>query len=692
MFNRSGFNRTAFNKPSSAFLDLSADITTRTSASGQLSLDFTMVVDITVVTSAGGRLNNAMALYPTFEGTSTTFKAQVEVEHIETLQRSMNAPVREIFGMVEITYTDPFNDFSLEFAASEQAYNTRLPDLADGVAGPRYKWFNLHENKLDGSYHPIGTAQNRAETVGWWGTTFSDSTGRFSKPPMITITFSSRALVSLSVSGDPLFENMPVDFDIKAYDSRDVLVLTKAVTGNTLYTWFEAITPLYDVTKLELIVRRINKPNTTPKITEFFTAIKEVYEGNIVANIELLEETGYTSGSLPMGNVSSNEIDITLSNIDRRFDLNNKDSILYGYVKRNRQVKAWLGAMVYGSIQWAPLGTFWTTQWDIRKDSLTATLVARDRLELMRRTYYERTLLRLNQNAYVLFEDILADAGLLSDEYIIDTSLMEISIPFAWFERMTHRDALQRLASFAPIQVYCTKDNIIKVDYKAKPTSVSAVMDDDVNVISANYPLAVVEQVNSISVTHKKRAVSDETIELVNGAGTVVPPGRNIISFIFSQLPAYSVDSPQFTAVSGVSIVGTNAYNYGIDIEFNNTTGANQTMSSLIIKGRVLSTQSEQVLTVEDSNLIQEDGRITQEVAHDFIQSEVFAKSLAEDLLNTYKSSRYDVTLETRGDITVPLNGKLLVLDGDAQTSYTMTRQSLRWDGSLSATVEGKKL
>ncbi|HHV41481.1 MAG TPA: hypothetical protein GXX72_01345 [Clostridiaceae bacterium] len=65
-----------------------------------------------------------------------------------------------------------------------------------------------------------------------------------------------------------------------------------------------------------------------------------------IISINLLEEREVSQGSLPVGNISANEIDIRLNNESRKFDAGNRQSPLYQLLKANRRIKAWLGADV----------------------------------------------------------------------------------------------------------------------------------------------------------------------------------------------------------------------------------------------------------------------------------------------------------------------------------------------------------
>jgi len=96
--------------------------------------------------------------------------------------------------------------------------------------------------------------------------------------------------------------------------------------------------------------------------------------------------------------------------------------------------------------EYVPLGTFWSLDWDSPDDTLEAIVTARDRMELLRKGTYQTAQVLQNKSLYELAESVLQDAGISPDEYIIDTDLQNIIVPYAWFAPVSHREALRRIA------------------------------------------------------------------------------------------------------------------------------------------------------------------------------------------------------------------------------------------------------
>jgi len=275
----------------------------------------------------------------------------------------MKADRRHIEARVVIDYTDPFIDQSIEIEASEQANVSYPQQSADSVDQTTRKYACLDGtwDLTSGEYHLAPSAdQLTQQQFGWWGAQFADQDGYFAEPyPTLTVTHLPRPIRQLKVVGDTAREEYPVDFTIKLYAQDDTLLKTETVTGNDQVSWQKALEPeVLDVAKQELVITRWSLPGTCAKIVEFFTSIREVYETGDLVSLRLLEEREASQGSLPVGNISANEVTIVLNNEDKKFDIYNEQSPLKNLLKPNRRIQVWIGADI--EIRWEQLaGKTW---------------------------------------------------------------------------------------------------------------------------------------------------------------------------------------------------------------------------------------------------------------------------------------------------------------------------------------------
>jgi hypothetical protein len=330
----------------------------------------------------------------------------------EDFQNKISASERQVFGRVVIDYTSPFLDESIEVSASEQANASFPAQTADSVPEPFAKIASLDGSwVLDGSYTLAPATSEEAETkqLGWWGKQLAGTAGAFVAPyPTLTVTFFSRPITRLQVVGDSKRGEYPVDFTIRLYDGADTLLHTETVTGNSAVTWSKTLSSaITQVTKMELEITRWSHASRQVKILEFFTSIQETYEGDDIIFIHLLEEREASQGSLPVGVVTSNELDIRLDNSNRKFDAGNTASPLYNLLKPNRRIRAWLGVESgSGEKEMVPLGTFWSGDWSAPEDGIYAQTTGRDRLELLRRSEFRTRVLSFDGANNHLFINI----------------------------------------------------------------------------------------------------------------------------------------------------------------------------------------------------------------------------------------------------------------------------------------------
>src|SRR5690606_6290255 len=254
----------------------------------------------------------------------------------------------------------------------------------------------------------------------------------------------------------------PTEFAIRLYGPDGTLLRERAVTDNAEIQFYELLdSPVLDVTRQELEIRAWSHPGRHAKILEFFTSLQETYEGSDLLELRLLEESETGSG-VGIGGETINELTVRLVNREGRYDVSNTSALVRGWLRPNRRVRAWLGAEVGDEIEWVPLGTYWSGDWD--SQDLEATVRARDRLELLRRTSYWPGPLRQNVSLYALAEDVMRSAELPPEWYWIDPALQDIVVPWGWVPPGSHRDALRVIAEAGMARVYCDRDGILRIE------------------------------------------------------------------------------------------------------------------------------------------------------------------------------------------------------------------------------------
>lgn len=636
---------------------------------------------------------------------------------------AMRAQRRQVLAKVVIDYTDPLIDQSIQVDASERARISWPEQTADGLTQAPYMWASLDGSwTLDQFRRPMPDTEELADLyqVGWWGEQIAGIGGAFAEPyPTLTVSHIPRPIHSLKVVADAMQGDYPVDFAIRLKDELGTILHEEIVTANTEIAWSKMLdAPVLDVASQELEIHKWSHEGRQAKILEFFSSVQQTHEDDLIA-VSLLEEREVSQGSLPVGNISSNEIVVRLSNEDRRFDPDNDSSPLYGLIKPNRRVRAWLGAEINGEIEWVPLGTFWAIDWDTQDDTLEAQVRARDRLELLRKSTFEPGAVEQDVSLYSLAEAVLRDAGLKEDEYAIDEGLNDIIIPWAWMGPTTHRDALKIIAGASAAVVYCDRDGKIRV---TKPALDELAPGEAYYIQGASFPAEFVEGgaerhgigpddyfsplrtpsrqdevANEIVVTTQPLKPADIAQEVYRSSMPITIPAGEIVTVTarYNQPPVIGAMASLDMPPAGVSIVDVAYYAWGARVSMENT-GDEIAEATLVVTGRPLTVQSAEHIIMRDDDGIADLGVLRYEYpANPLVQTLTQAQAIATGLLSSAKYARRDIEMEWRGNPALELGDPIAVVtdaERDRRSEYAVIRQELDWAGYLRARLTGRRI
>lgn len=612
----------------------------------------------------------------------------------------IKASFRNVLGKVVIDYTDPFIDQSITPTVNEQANVSYPAQTADAVIEPPYKWASLDGSwVLDGTYHLApGVSDAYENQMGWWGSSLAAAGGAFSVPyPKLTVTFFSRPVHSLKVVGDSKRGEYPVDFEIKLYRAGDVLMHTQTVTGNALVNWNLAITPVTEVVKMTLEISKWSHVGRQVKILEFFTSIQETYEGDDVLMIHLLEERDVSQGSLPVGNISANELAIRLDNTDHRFDAGNTTSPLYQLLKANRKIRAWLGVQLSDlSIEYVPLGTFWSGDWQVQDGDVWAYTEGRDRLELLRKSTYSTSQVTVDTTLYNLAVAVLQDAGLTTSEYWVDTELQTYPVPYAWFEPQSHREALRKIAEACMGQVYCDRGGIIRIE---GPSFLAGKVVSDLTITSDDYfsqdqPVKWSEIANYIEVETQplRPALVAEEVYRSNSPVNVPAASQKSLTLYYNNPPCIEAVASLEGATNTV-IQSATYYAWGADITLSNPGGLAENVT-VVINAKPLRILNKERAIAQDAASITDNGKLKYTFPENpLVQTLTMAQAIADKLLATFKDPRRDIELNWRGNPALQLADRITAPDyKNVNTAdFHVIYQALEFDGALQSVIRGRR-
>ena len=515
--------------------------------------------------------------------------------------------------------------------------------------------------------------------------------------PTLTLQFDPRPVQELRLVGDAMLQEFPVDFEISLYDPENNLLHLETVTGNTEADWRKSVS-FENVAKMELEIHRINRPGVVVKVLECFTAVIETYEGEDIISMNLVEEREPQGATIPIGNISANELTVRLSNLDRRFDPGNPDSRLRGLLKKNRRMRAWLGAEIEpGLVEWYPLGVFWTQNWSTPENELWAETYGWDRLEFLRNTDFSTSEVYQNKSLGWLAERVLQDAGLRPEEYRIDPELYTIIVPYAWFDRMSHRRALELIAAAALSQVYCDREGIIVVEV-FRPSPVSKFEFNEDNIYNKDHPLDWGKLINYVEVRATPRVPGPEELVYQDTEPFVVPSGTTVTrTYFYESKPVIEAQEPVVTTESeDVTVKSYTPYAWGMNVTFENTGVTEAEITKVDIYGKKLEPAGGKIAIAQDVTSIRDNGKqtLSEPITSEFIQTQERAQQIADTLLAAYKDPRRDITLDARGNIALRLGDRITAPDYRDQVKgdYYILRQELTFDGGLRARIDAQKI
>lgn len=631
----------------------------------------------------------------------------------EKYKEEIRAQTRRIYAKVQIDYSDPEIDQGIEVVTNGDNYTSYPLQVFNGKTEPSFKYLSLDGSWVlgDNSY---GLAPGKNESgnhlYGLWGSKLSGAGGVFTAPyPKIVISFIAKPIRSLKLVGDSKRNEFAVDFTFKLYKENDILVHTETVTNNNLVDWNKDIEQINEVVKMEIEIIKWNMANRVIKIMEVFTSIQEIYEGDDIMFIHVLEEKEVSQGSLPIGNITSNEIQIKLNNIDRLFDAGNKDSNLYGLVKPNRIIRAWIGT----ETELVPLGVFWTKDWDVLESDIVATAIGRDRLDRLRDNNYSTSVVQVNKNMYQLAEMVLTDAGLNEEQYWLDEELKDFTVPYAYFNPVTHREALRQIATACLGQVYCDREGVIRfegpsfvldrvigkvtnaflqAEFPAEMEVLEAYGISDDDYFTKDNPSRQSDIANHITVeTQPLRPDVLQEIYVSNEPLNITAQGYRNITIFFNETPCIDVN----ISIQGTGeIVDTKVYSWGASVRIYSSTNGTFTLTA---NGRPLKVTNKDRVIVQDQNSIIDNGIIRYNFpSNHLVQSVATAEIIADKLLQYYKDPKRDLEMDWRGNPALELNDIVMVDDyvrGQEQELgyYYITKQELEYNGGLRAKLSGRR-
>ena len=370
-----------------------------------------------------------------------------------------DSQVRRLYGKVKIIYQDADASYEIDVNTSGDSKISSPNQVYEGNLLPTAKACTMDgHSTMNGEYQMI----DETCIVGWWSDELSDENGEYQSGdyPFLELNFIKRPVSTWTLLGDRKLEQFLVDFDLELYDENNDLLLTHSVRDNEemkLQVIFER--SFDNVARIKLIVRKINTPNAVVKLIQFFDVLEENYSGGELKDFEVLEALATDGEGISYG-ITSNTLNVTIHNKDRKFDLGH----LKDYLLLDRTVIPYIGIEnEQGEIEYQQLGVYYSDEWSVPQEGQWVKLKCLDRLMKFQKMTYIGYPFSENVSLKAIAEDILKSAGLSQNKYEIDEKLGEMIVPYAFLGKKSVWDALQDVCNAGLCRVYLTRDNVVKI-------------------------------------------------------------------------------------------------------------------------------------------------------------------------------------------------------------------------------------
>lgn len=618
----------------------------------------------------------------------------------QDFQDKINSKTRKIFVKVTLNFTDLLLDPTVSGDSSQEAYISRTEQLVNGRNETTYKYFSLDGSFVLGDeYHPCPDTEVLGvfNEMGYWSEGVAGSGGTFSTSQKCEITYSKRRVTSFLVVGDEKRSEYPVDFDVEFYDGV-TLISTEVVIGNTLVVYEDAITPINNIDKVVLIIKKWSHEGRNAKITELATSVRRVFDGSLIEYVSVSEKREISDdNTVPVGNIAINRGALSIVNVNREFDANNNSSKIQGLVRPNVRAKIELGQQVSNGIEYITLMDGWSGPWTVREKSLYASASIRGRLEILDQSEYRVSSVIVDETFKQWFERVLSDGGLTPTQYNVSSTLAgtDYIVPFGWFEPISHKAALEELARASGSVVYEGRDGVIYVKlYTDFPTTTeltytrSDYSEKDDQPIYENIANRVIIKTAPLVKTTGQSVYTTTAAQPEDIAASTTTD-----YLIYYPTPPIADQAPSISPpVGGVSITASTHYSWGSRITVQNTNPTPKQFQ-FSVTGSIFTTQGEQQVEVFDQASIDDNGeRVLTVDGGRFLQKKALATINANSLLSTFKNPSQDlkISLTPGGNPSLELGDKIGVTDKYITKYYNITATDIRVEGGLSMRHEGR--
>lgn len=404
--------------------------------------------------------------------------------------------------------------------------------------------------------------------------------------------------------------------------------------------------------------------------------VLDVVKSNYLISSSILEETSKVSEK-PFGDVTSNELELSLLNEDGMFNPKNTQGPYYGFIRSGIKIEAFIRPDEVD--EWDPIGVFYVTDWSTSSSGMTAEIVANDQLYSILNAPVPAIKIKRN----VLFSTFASEFfALFNTEVSVDDSI-DMMLPYAFTGGYSsNRELLMDLMVAAVADCYCLHDGSITIKRRTAPNDIRAVLTDDDQIISVAIKQSISTDYDCASVVCNTMQESTEQ-EILSISSLPIVPG-----ITKTELTKFSAE--RVLGVKSIKAQGISAKPLGFEattdsIMITLQSAADET-AEISVVGTTLDVVSSVVSTV---------GTTAVDLDSSFIQT----LDNANDVLSYsdwyVKESLSNLEVTLRGNPKIELGSKVHVVSRKYTLDYTgiLVKAQYKYDGGLScvATIMADK-
>lgn len=190
---------------------------------------------------------------------------------------------------------------------------------------------------------------------------------------------------------------------------------------------------------IELVITEMNVPNARVRIDYIIFGLGLEYDDEWIS-----EASSNTTLSAINEDLPESEFTVTLCNDNQLFNVDNPSSDI-NFLESGQKVNVMMGYMLDdGNIEWIKMHSLYVSEW--RADDSSATIKAVDILKYLDEKYYKGIYYDGGISLYDLAILVFEDAGLMEDDYYIDSYLKKVTVHNP-LPNVTHKEALQIIAN-----------------------------------------------------------------------------------------------------------------------------------------------------------------------------------------------------------------------------------------------------